>query len=65
MKTYLFTTILLMVAIVKLVAYFLNPHKKVKLFSIETEPWVYVLIWSVAGILAIMRIINQYRSSKL
>lgn len=49
----------------KLVAVFLNPHKKVKLFSIETETWVYILVWSVAGILALLGMINQYRSSKL
>jgi len=64
-KTYLFTTILLMVAIFKLVAFYLNPNKKVKLLSIETEPWVYILAWSLAGILALLGIINQYRSTKL
>jgi len=65
MKGYLFTGILLMIAIIKLVAFFLYPNKEVSLFGTKTEPWIYGLVWGGAGILSLLGIINQYRNNKL
>jgi len=65
MKNYFFTIILLCLSIFKLTVLFLYPGKEVSLFSVNTTPLVYGIVWSIAGILAILGIVNQYKSTKL
>lgn len=65
MKNYVLTILLLCLAIFKLTVLYLYPNKETSLFSLKTEPWVYGLVWATAGLLAILGIVNQYRSTKL